>query len=174
MSNLNNKLLKPIEIYLAIISDLDTNCLTMETINQKIADQCLDNLILNVIDTIRKNKKRPDGSSIHEIIYKELKNRDITIEIIEKRPSSLTYNNKIENTSTNGKSSCFVIAPFLPSATDESLPLPINCETPSVNSKEKQEPDKTNIILKERVIFLEEKIYVLNTKITGLRPFIIE
>ena len=42
------------------MSDLDTNCLTMETINQKIADECLDNVILNAVNTIRKNKKRSD------------------------------------------------------------------------------------------------------------------
>ena len=53
MSNRNKKLLKPIEIYLAIILDLDINCLT--------------------------------------------------IEIIEKRLSSLTNNIKIQNKSTNGK-----------------------------------------------------------------------
>ena len=35
-------------------------------------------------------------------------------------------------------------------------------------------PDKTNIILEERVISLEEKISVLNTEITALRFFIIE
>ena len=67
------------------MSDLNTNCLTMETINRKIADECLDNLILNAINKIRKNKKRPDASSMYEFTYKELKNPDITIEIIEKR-----------------------------------------------------------------------------------------
>ena len=67
------------------MSTLDTNCLTMATINQKIADECLDNLILNVISTIRKNKKRPDAFSIYEFIYKELKNPDIIIKIIEKK-----------------------------------------------------------------------------------------
>ena len=41
-------------------------CLTIETINQKIPDECLDNLILNIINTLRKNKKRPDASSISE------------------------------------------------------------------------------------------------------------
>ena len=46
-------------------------------------------------------------------LYIELKNHDITIEIIEKRLSSLTNNNKIENKSTNGKSSYFVKAPAL-------------------------------------------------------------
>ena len=74
-----------VEIYLAIESDFDTNSLTMETINQKIADECLDNLILNAINTVRKNKKCPDASSIYEFIHKELKNPGITIKIIEKR-----------------------------------------------------------------------------------------
>ena len=46
------------------MSDLDTNCLNMETINQKIADECLDNLILNAINTIKKIKKSPYASSI--------------------------------------------------------------------------------------------------------------
>ena len=33
----------------------------METIDQKIADEILDNLILNTINTIRKKTKRPDA-----------------------------------------------------------------------------------------------------------------
>ena len=35
-------------------------------------------------------------------------------------------------------------------------------------------PDKTNIILEDREIFLEVKISVLNTEITTLRSFIME
>ena len=35
-------------------------------------------------------------------------------------------------------------------------------------------PDKTNIILEDWVISLEEKISVLNTETTALRSFIIE
>ena len=93
----------------------------MEKINQKITDECLDNLILNAINTIRKNKTRPDASFIYEFIYKELKNLDITIEIIGKRLSTLTNNNKIENKSTNGKRSYFVKAPILRSAMDKPL-----------------------------------------------------
>ena len=57
---------------------------------------------------------------------------------------------------------------------DESLPLPVSCETPSVKNKEKLVQDETNIILEDRVISLEEKISVLNTEITGLRSFIIK
>ena len=73
MSNLNDTFLKPTEIYLAIMSDLDTDCLTVELINKKVADECLDHLILNVINTKRKKKKRADASSIYGFIYKELK-----------------------------------------------------------------------------------------------------
>ena len=43
-----------------ITSDSNTNCITMETTEQEIADEYLDNLILNTINTIRKNRKRPD------------------------------------------------------------------------------------------------------------------
>ena len=75
----------PIEIYLVIMSDLDANCKTMKMINKKIADECLNNLILNAINTILKNKKLPDASSIYKFIHKELKNTNITVEVIEKR-----------------------------------------------------------------------------------------
>ena len=56
------------------MSPLDINpvfqSLGGEMINQKIAAECLDNLILNAINTIRKkkNKKRPYASSIYEFI----------------------------------------------------------------------------------------------------------
>ena len=53
-----------------ITSDSNTNCITMETTEQEIADEYLDNLILNTINTIRKNRKRPDTSSIHEYLQK--------------------------------------------------------------------------------------------------------
>ena len=71
-------------------SDSNTNCITMETIEQEIADEYLDNLILNTINTIRKNRKRPDTSSIHEYLQKKLNNSDVTAEIIESRLSFLT------------------------------------------------------------------------------------
>ena len=51
-------------------SDSNTNCITMETIEQEIADEYLDNLILNTINTIKKNRKSPDTSSIHEYLQK--------------------------------------------------------------------------------------------------------
>ena len=71
-------------------SDSNTNCITIETIEQEIADEYLDNLILNTINTIKKNRKRLDTSSIHESLKKKLNNSDVTAEIIESRLSFLT------------------------------------------------------------------------------------
>ena len=42
----------------------------METIEKEIADEYVDNLILNTINTIRKNRKGPDTSTIHEYLQK--------------------------------------------------------------------------------------------------------
>ena len=78
------------------MSDLDTNCIPMETTNQNIADECFNSLILNATNTIRRNKKRPDAFSLYEFIYEESKNPDITIKIMEKK-SSLTNSSKVEN-----------------------------------------------------------------------------
>ena len=58
---------------------------------------------MNTINTIRKNRKRPDTSSIHEYLNKKLNNSDDTVEIIESRLSFLTKKNRIENQLTNGK-----------------------------------------------------------------------
>ena len=56
-----------------ITSDSNTNCITMETIEPEITDEYLDNLILNTINTIKKNRKRPDTSPIHEYLQKKVK-----------------------------------------------------------------------------------------------------
>ena len=57
--------------------DSNTNCINTETIEQQIADEYLDNLILNTINTIRKNRKCPDTSPIHEYLQKKLNNSDV-------------------------------------------------------------------------------------------------
>ena len=89
-------------------SDPNTNCITMETIEQEIADEYLDNLMLNIINTIRKNRKCPSTSSTHEYLHKKLKNSDVTAEIIGSRLSFLTKKNRIEKKLTNVKSSYFI------------------------------------------------------------------
>ena len=108
----------------------------METIEQEIAGKYLDNLILNTINTIRKNRKHPDTSSVQEYLHKKLNNSDVTTEIIESRLSFLIKKNKIEYKLTNGKS-CYFIKdqtslnePIQPNISDQSSPL--NCKTSPV------------------------------------------
>ena len=114
---------------------ITSDCITMETIEPEITDEYLDNLILNTINTIKKNRKRPDTSSIHKYLKKKLNNSDVTAEIIESRLSFLTKKNRIENKLTNGKSSYFIKdqtflnGPVQPNISDKSSPL--SCKTSS-------------------------------------------
>ena len=107
-------------------SDSNANCITMKTIEQEIADEYLDNLILNIINTIRKNRKRPDTSSIQEYLHK---NCDVTVEIVETRLRFVTKKNRIENKLTKRKSSCFIKdqtfinGPIQPNIFDQSSPV---------------------------------------------------
>ena len=137
-------------------SDSNTNCVTMEAIEQEIADEYLDNLILNTINTIKKNRKRPDTSSIHEYLQKKLNNSDVTAEIIESRLSFLTKKNRIENKLTNGKSpyfaknQTFLNGPIQPNISDKSSPL--SCKTSSdVEIIEKQISENEISLLEDRI-----------------------
>ena len=101
----------------------------METIEREIADEYLDNLILNTINTIRKSRKRPGTTSIHEYLHKKLNNSDVTAEMIESGLSFLTKKNRIGNKLTNGKSSYFIKdqtfpnEPIQPNIFDQSSPI---------------------------------------------------
>ena len=57
----------------------------------------------NVINTIRKNKKRPDKTSIYEFLNKNLENANLTKITINKRLTSMSNNNGITKKLTNGK-----------------------------------------------------------------------
>ena len=50
----------------------------MVTDNEAISHEYIDDLIMNVIKSIRNMKKCPDCSSIHDYISKLLSNSDIT------------------------------------------------------------------------------------------------
>ena len=67
-----------------------TSYITMEMIEQEIADEYLDNLILNTVKTMQKNRKRLGTSSRHKCLHKNMNNSDVTVEIIESRLSFLT------------------------------------------------------------------------------------
>ena len=109
------------------MDDQTPNDITMETIENKISNDELDNLVLNTIATIRKNKKRPDSSSIFDYLSKSLSNPNITEEILATRLVYLTKNNKLKNKPTNGKDSFYIVAEI--SVENNSL-----SNTPDVNS----------------------------------------
>ena len=155
------------------------NCITIETIEQEIAEEYLDNLILNTINTIRKNRKRPDTSYIHEYLQKKLNNTDVAAEIIESRLSFLTKKNRIENKLTNGKipyfikDQTFLNGPIQPNISEKSSPL--SCKPSSdVKIMEKQISENEISLLEGKITSLKENVSVLNTEITALRSFIIE
>ena len=63
----------------------------MDSNEDLTAVNVLDNTIVNVINTIRKNKKRPDATSIYEFLNKNLENAKLTKTIIDER---LTFMSK--------------------------------------------------------------------------------
>ena len=91
------------------MDDVDTNCIAMETLEEAITNDALDDLSLNAIKSIRNNKKRPDCYSIYDYLSKSLSNSDITKQLISSRLTYLTENNKLKNKQTNGKDSCFMM-----------------------------------------------------------------
>ena len=91
------------------MDDDDTNCIAMETLEEAITNDALDDLLLNAIKSIRNNKKRPDCYSIYDYLSKSLSNSDITKQLISSRLTYLTENNKLKNKQTNGKYSYFIL-----------------------------------------------------------------
>ena len=53
------------------------NNITTETIEEAVANEDLDDLILNAIKSIRNTKKRPDCSVIYDYLTKLLPNSEI-------------------------------------------------------------------------------------------------
>ena len=80
----------------------------MDSIEDLTAVNVLDDIIINAINTIRKNKKRPDETSIYEFLNKNLENVDLTKVTINERVTSMSNNNRITNKLTSGKNSYFV------------------------------------------------------------------
>ena len=84
-----------------------------------MSNECIDDLMMNVIKSIRYMKKRPDYFFICDYVNKLLSNSDITEDIVSNRLLYLTDNNKIKNKPTNGRDSYYII--------DE---IPVQVETP--------------------------------------------
>ena len=81
----------------------------MATDDEAISNECIDDLMINVIKSIRNMKKRPDCSSIRDYISKLLSNSNITEEIVLNRLHDPTDNNEIKNKPTNGRDSYYII-----------------------------------------------------------------
>ena len=111
------------------------NDITIETIDEAIANEDLDNLILNAIKSIRNIKKRPDCSVIYDYIIKLLPNSEINKERISNRLEYLTNNNTLKN---KPKDSYFIVNETdqnMPDISPEQILCPVNFKTPSVKLK---------------------------------------
>ena len=67
------------------MDNLEINCLSIDEIEQVIANDLLKNLMLSAITRIRDNKKVPDVTSIFEYLNKTVRKSGITNEILESR-----------------------------------------------------------------------------------------
>ena len=67
------------------MENLEINCLSLDEIEQVIANDLLKNLMLSAITRIRDNKKVPDVTSISEYLNKTVRKSGITNEILESR-----------------------------------------------------------------------------------------
>ena len=73
------------------------NEITTETIDKAIANEDLDNLILNTIKSIRNTKKHPDCSVSYDYLSKLLPNFEINEKNISNQSEYLTNNNTLKN-----------------------------------------------------------------------------
>ena len=160
------------------------NDITTETIDEAIANEDLDNLILNAIKSIRNIKKRPDCSVIYDYLIKLLPNSEINEKNISNRLEYLTNNNTLKNKPNNGKDSYFIVNETdqnMPDTSSEQILCPVNFKAPSVKLKTPSSvpyeeecstvtssPDGTEINKHQ------EKIKNLTIELTALQLFIKE
>ena len=79
-----------------------------DMINNEIAHEALDDIIIEAISTIPLKKKRPDANSIFEHLNKELHNSNINFTLTDTRLFTLTIDGKLEIKYHLGKASCWV------------------------------------------------------------------
>ena len=166
----------------------------MATDDEAIANECIDDLIMNVIKSIRNVKKRSDSSSIRDYVSKLLSNSDITEEIVSNRLLYLTDNNKIKNKPTNGRDSYYIIheipvqVEIPPNLSNELLPGPVSYETPLIkdmgkssflNPTNENGADKNNhhekienliIELTALKLFVQEQFYIMKKQLEETIP----
>ena len=106
--------------------------------DEAIANEDLDNLILNATKSIRNIKKLPDCSVIYDHLIKLLPNSEINEKNISNRLEYLTNSNTLKNKPNTGKDSYFNVNETdqnMPDISPEQILCPVNFKTPSVKLK---------------------------------------
>ena len=67
------------------MANTELNNVSMDSIEDLRTVNVLDDIIVNAINTVRKNKKRPDETSIDEFLNKNLENANLTKITINER-----------------------------------------------------------------------------------------
>ena len=120
-----------LSIHISLMANTELHNVSMDSIEDLTAVNVLDDIIINAINTIRKNKKRPDETSIYEFLNKNLENANLTKITINERLTSMSNNNRITNKLNNGKNSYFVANNESPEPKEDvGKQLLTNIETP--------------------------------------------
>ena len=112
--------------------------ITIETIDEAIANEDFDNLILSAIKSKRNIKKRPDCSVIYDYLIKLLPNSEVNEKNISNRLEYLTNNNTLKNKPNNGKDSYFIVNETdqnMPDTSSEQILCSVNFKMPPVKLK---------------------------------------
>ena len=89
------------------MANAELNNVSMDSIEDLTAVYALEDIIINAINTIRKNKKQPDETSIYAFLNKNLENANLTKITINERITSMLNNNHITIKLTSWKDSYF-------------------------------------------------------------------
>ena len=110
----------------------------MDSIEDLTAVNILDDIIVNPINTIMKNKKRPDETSIQSFLNKNLENANLTKTTINERLSSMSKKPRITNELSNEKNSYFA-------TNNESIEPKEDIEKQLLTDVETPPPKKTQL-----------------------------
>ena len=125
----------------------------MDSVEDLTAVNVLDDIIINAINTIRKNKKRPDETSIYEFLNKNFENANLTKVTINERLTSMLSNNRITNKLANGKNSYLV--------------------TNNESSEPKEDIDKQRLTDIETPLLKKDLVADISDKLENLENFFI-
>ena len=135
------------------MANTELNNISMDSVEDLTAVNVLDDIIINAINTIRKNKKRPDETSIYEFLNKNFENANLTKVTINERLASMLSNNRITNKLANGKNSYLV--------------------TNNESSEPKEDIDKQRLTDIETPLLKKDLVADISDKLENLENFFI-